>query len=404
MTCKSCGGVNFETYEAEGNKVCIGCGTVQEENTIVSELAFADNAFGGHSLVGTMVGFGQSGAKLRTGLGSFTNSSNNELTITKANELARKFGTALYLADHYVDKAMNFFKLLLIHNFSRGRKSEVTIAVCLYAACRVNQTTHMLIDFSDLAEASVFTLGSAFVKLVGLLNLKSEVALVDPSLYISRFAACLGFGDKQHKVAETAIRLVTRMKRDWMTTGRRPAGICGASLLIASRIHHFNRNINQIVKIVRMSSDTVKKRLEEFASTETGKMTVDDFHNINLEAFEDPPAYKRARKAESLAERALLVKKKEETVEANLSNFNGKVSNEVIEIDKYDRNLNKSIKISNIEVEKGIGKEANNVDEESHQKTSSEMSLDEAEEEINLKEEINNYIAEPKTSIVKIKT
>lgn len=27
------------------------------------------------------------------------------------------------------------------------------------------------------------------------------------------------------------------MKRDWMQTGRRPSGICGASLYIAAHIH-----------------------------------------------------------------------------------------------------------------------------------------------------------------------
>jgi transcription factor IIIB subunit 2 len=33
------------------------------------------------------------------------------------------------------------------------------------------------------------------------------------------------------------MKLVQSMKRDWMQTGRRPAGICGAALFIASHIH-----------------------------------------------------------------------------------------------------------------------------------------------------------------------
>lgn len=50
----------------------------------------------------------------------------------------------------------------------------------------------------------------------------------DPCLYIPRFAQMLEFGDKTREVSMTALRLVQRMKRDWMHTGRRPSGLCGA--------------------------------------------------------------------------------------------------------------------------------------------------------------------------------
>jgi transcription factor IIIB subunit 2 len=64
------------------------------------------------------------------------------------------------------------------------------------------------------------------LKLVRELNLR--LPLVDPSIYIHRFAAMLEFGDKTSAVAADALRLVQRMSRDWIQTGRRPAGICGA--------------------------------------------------------------------------------------------------------------------------------------------------------------------------------
>lgn len=38
-----------------------------------------------------------------------------------------------------------------------------------------------------------------------------------------------------------ALRLVQRMKRDWIDVGRRPTGLCGAALLLAARFHNFNR-------------------------------------------------------------------------------------------------------------------------------------------------------------------
>ena len=51
---------------------------------------------------------------------------------------------------------------------------------------------------------------------------------LDPCLFIQRFAHKLEFGDKTHDVSMTALRLVARMKRDWIHHGRRPAGLCGA--------------------------------------------------------------------------------------------------------------------------------------------------------------------------------
>ena len=60
---------------------------------------------------------------------------------------------------------------------------------------------------------------------------------VDPSLYLHRFANRLGVRDKFHAVTNTALRLVAAMKRDWMQTGRRPSGICGAALFISAHIH-----------------------------------------------------------------------------------------------------------------------------------------------------------------------
>ena len=38
---------------------------------------------------------------------------------------------------------------------------------------------------------------------------------MDPCLYVMRFAHRLEFGEKTHDVSMTALRLVSRMKKDW---------------------------------------------------------------------------------------------------------------------------------------------------------------------------------------------
>ena len=69
--------------------------------------------------------------------------------------------------------------------------------------------------------------------------LDQSLPLLDPAFYIYRFAHKLGFSKQSKDVTDTANRIVSRMKRDWMVIGRRPAGICGAAFVMAARIHGF---------------------------------------------------------------------------------------------------------------------------------------------------------------------
>jgi transcription factor IIIB subunit 2 len=52
------------------------------------------------------------------------------------------------------------------------------------------------------------------------------------------------------------------MRRDWIETGRRPSGICGAALLIAARMHGFRRTQKEVIQIVRVCDVTLRKRYE----------------------------------------------------------------------------------------------------------------------------------------------
>ncbi|KAJ7330777.1 transcription factor TFIIIB subunit brf1 [Desmophyllum pertusum] len=152
----------------------------------------------------------------------------------------------------------------------------------------------MLLDFSDVLQIDVFTLGRAYLKLAQ--ELYINLPAVDPCLYIHRFAHKLEFGEKEHDVAMTALRLVSRMKRDWIHHGRRPSGLCGAALLVAARLHGFNRTVREVVKTVRISDTTIRKRLGDFRDTPSSQLTIDEFQKIDLEEEQDPPSFTQARK------------------------------------------------------------------------------------------------------------
>ena len=93
------------------------------------------------------------------------------------------------------------------------------------------------------------------------------------------------------KVASDAIRLVSRMNRDWIVQGRRPSGICGACLLLAARMNNYRRSVREVVYVVKVADLTIQKRLEEFKLTNSSSLTVDEFRSLWLEQAHDPPSF-----------------------------------------------------------------------------------------------------------------
>merc|ERR1719265_2730175 len=87
--------------------------------------------------------------------------------------------------------------------------------------------------------------------------------MIDPSVYVERFARRLELGSMQGK----AMRIIQFMHRDWICVGRRPNGLCGAALLIAAFYHGFQVPAKTIADVVRMQEGTLKLRLAEMRQT-----------------------------------------------------------------------------------------------------------------------------------------
>ena len=118
-----------------------------------------------------------------------------------------------------------------------------------------------------------------------------EVKPINPENLLYRFAERLEFGSDTNAVATDGVRILQRMDRDWMTPGRRPAGVCGAALIIAARMHNYRRTVREMVYVAKVAEVTLMKRLEEFKNTESSGLTVEEFRKIDLERFCDPPAF-----------------------------------------------------------------------------------------------------------------
>lgn len=66
-----------------------------------------------------------------------------------------------------------------------------------------------------------------------------------------------------------------------MSEGRRPAGVCGACLLVAARMNGYHRTPEEIAQIVKVSPQTVRRRLLEFARTDMANKTVEEWKTMS---------------------------------------------------------------------------------------------------------------------------
>lgn len=293
--CRACGSTEIETDPARGDAVCTQCGVVLEDQLIVNETAFEESPSGNMTLLGQFVASDSTGGPYHFG-GAFPMSGkeSREITIQNAKRGITHLCNQLSLAHLHIETSMNFYKMALARNLTRGRKQQLNHAACVYMTCRTNGTPHLLIDISDILQICVHELGRTYLKFAHALCI--QMPAVDPILYVLRFANKLEFGDKTHDVQMTASRLLQRMKKDSIHSGRRPSGVCGAALLIAARLHEFNRSPADIVRIVKVHESTLRKRLIEFGETPSSALTLDEFMNVDLEEEQDPPSFKMARK------------------------------------------------------------------------------------------------------------
>ena len=295
--CKTCGHTQFDVnrYTAAGDVSCLRCGTVLEENPIVSEVQFGESSSGAAMVQGAMVGADQARATFAGGRQNAMES--REQTLSNGKRKIKRIAAALKIPDYIAEAAGEWFRLALTLNFVQGRRSNNVLATCLYVACRKERTHHMLIDFSSRLQISVYSLGATFLKMVKALHITS-LPLADPSLFIQHFVEKLDFKDKATKVAKDAVKLAHRMAADRIHEGRRPAGIAGACVLLAARMNNFRRSHAEIVAVSHVGEETLQRRLNEFKKTKAGTLSVKSFREVeNLESS-NPPSFEKNRAME----------------------------------------------------------------------------------------------------------
>ncbi|XP_075094912.1 uncharacterized protein LOC107770534 isoform X2 [Nicotiana tabacum] len=167
-------------------------------------------------------------------------------------------------------------------NFVRTVKSD-------YSASRERTLNEAYNDIESMAYAlgidggdSIARPALAFYTLRGI----SQGGVGKSKLRLRVFTLHAGlFGGRKPNISRTALHIVASMKRDWMQTGRKPSGVCGAALYISALSYGLSCSKSEIIKVVRICEATLTKRLIEFENTESGSLTIDEF-NTRAEELE----------------------------------------------------------------------------------------------------------------------
>lgn len=199
MKCLKC--ENIQKDPNTGMTICLTCGNVVEDSNMIQGIEFD----GDQKATGTFVG--------PEGSTYFHMGSRNTLshmidpTQIRLNKVYRdmlQVASILTIPTNVVDRAKKLYNIASNKKFTQGRKTKQIVGAVLYLACRWASTKHLLIDFAEVLQINLFLIGSAYLKLVKLLNL--EIRIIDPSLYMHRYCNKLEFGNRAREVENTALK------------------------------------------------------------------------------------------------------------------------------------------------------------------------------------------------------
>uniref|UniRef100_A0A8C7JP03 TFIIB-type domain-containing protein n=1 Tax=Oncorhynchus kisutch TaxID=8019 RepID=A0A8C7JP03_ONCKI len=144
--CKNCGGTDIDVDQARGDAVCMGCGSVLEDNVIVSEVQFMETGGGGSSAVGQFVAGDASGRNPTFGEGFYkgVGRESRAQSLQNGRRQINTLGHQLQLNQHCLDTAFNFYKMAVCKHLTRGRRGAHVVAACLYLVCRTEGTPRVL--------------------------------------------------------------------------------------------------------------------------------------------------------------------------------------------------------------------------------------------------------------------
>lgn len=239
--CPDCGSSKLTVDARGGETVCSECGSVIERHLIVQETQFEEAPSGSSQAVGQSVSHDPTA---EGGASEF-----RKQTLRRNRDRIRDFGRTLHLPDYLSDSAFRLYKQLLTQKCSSGRPMDVTLAACVYIACRKQFGSVVMSDVADKCSVPVRDMDQAYRHISKALSI--YVDTVDPEAYVEKYAFQLGIEDGQQlrELVTLAGKTARSMSDDGIDQGRRPGPVCGAALLAAADRLEIPLDLAQVAKV-----------------------------------------------------------------------------------------------------------------------------------------------------------
>jgi len=257
MKCGKCGAREIDFNFLKGKISCKFCGYLIDENISNPELQFEAKKSNQKEVRGQII--------TRSIPTKIEKSISPTLLKFGIRRKMTQLGNQLRICNEHIESAFQLFAFSLQNKLKSSKSLNSLSISCLYAICRKQKTPHLLIDFSDISQTRSSKIGVEFLRFLKVTRIPLPV--IDPSIYIHRFISKLSLGKKSNLVTMSTLRLIARMKRNWMSTGRKPTGLCGAAIILSTRIHGIKINQKEICKIVRIGIQALRCRLYEVETT-----------------------------------------------------------------------------------------------------------------------------------------
>eukprot|EP01105_Mastigella_eilhardi_P017104 TRINITY_DN3930_c0_g1_i1.p1 TRINITY_DN3930_c0_g1~~TRINITY_DN3930_c0_g1_i1.p1 ORF type:complete len:632 (+),score=175.81 TRINITY_DN3930_c0_g1_i1:80-1975(+) len=269
--CPQCGAgdtfVHAPDQSGADTLVCEACGFVNEEQNLRIEVELDDSS--GHckpvgvavSSEGTVLSKPSVNAPANLKHIACGNTS-----LSEAHDQVSKVAGRLRLGHNCMDEMRNLAKQLHEKKVWRsGRTGELMAAALAYIVSRRNNKSLTLLDVADCAQEKIFSMGRHYRRVAELLGVHVEIA--DPALYVERAVSQLTIIKDQQRetIVNQASRLVNLAKDQWIATGRKPAVITGAAIVIALEANSlpFSETVKEVSDVLHISTQTTRLRYRE---------------------------------------------------------------------------------------------------------------------------------------------
>ncbi len=286
IRCPECDG-RLSVDEEHGERICRDCGLVVEADRIdrgPEWRSFGDDT-GDRSRVGAPTtnmmhdkglstsigwqnrdGYGKTLSprqrelmqRLRTWDERFRTRDHRERNLKQALGEIDRMASALGLSQDVRETASVIYRRALGEGLLPGRSIEGVATASLYAAARQAGTPRSLVEVASVSRVDEIEFKRTYRYLVR--ELKLEIRLADPSMYLRRFASELGLGFETERLATT---LLEAGERTGVTVGKSPLGLAAAALYAAAQLTNAAVTQSEVGAVADVSEVTIRNRYQE---------------------------------------------------------------------------------------------------------------------------------------------